>query len=82
MNVADDLKVLIADNLQLGARAQRLTRDSALFGALPELDSQGAVQLLTAIEEHFGFSIPNDEFSVDIFATFGTLIDFVASKCA
>ena len=82
MNVADDLRLLIADNLQLGARAQRLTRESALNGALPELDSQGVVQLLTAIEEHFGFSIPDDEYSADILDTFGTLIDFVESKCA
>ena len=82
MNVADDLKLLLADNLQLGARARSMTRDSALLGALPELDSQGVVQLITAIEEHFGFAVADDEVSADTFATFGTLADFVASKCA
>jgi len=82
VNVADDLKLLLADNLQLGARAQSMTRDSALLGALPELDSQGVVQLITAIEEYFGFAVADDEVSADTFATFGTLVDFVASKCA
>jgi acyl carrier protein len=82
VNVADDLKMLLADNLQLGARAQRFTRDSVLLGELPELDSQGAMQVLTAIEEHFGFSIANDEQIGEVFATFGTLVDFVASRCA
>jgi acyl carrier protein len=82
VNVADDLKLLLADSLQLGARAQSLTPDSPLLGALPELDSQGVVQLITAIEEHFGFSVADDEVSADTFATFGTLAEFVAGKCA
>ena len=82
MNVADDLKMLLADNLQLGARAQRLTRETRLMGDLPELDSQGVVLVLTAIQEHFGVVIPDDEFDTEYFATFGTLVDFVSSKCA
>ena len=48
----------------------------------PELDSQGVVLVLTAIQEHFGVVIPDDEFDTEYFATFGTLVDFVSSKCA
>ena len=82
MKVAEDLKLLLADTLQLGTRAQSLNADTALLGALPELDSQAVVQLITAIEDHFGFVVADDEVSADTFATFGTLTEFVASKCA
>ena len=82
MNVAEDLRSLLADTLQLGARARSLNDGSALLGALPELDSQAVVQLITAIEDHFGFTVADDEVSADTFATFGTLAAFVASKCA
>jgi acyl carrier protein len=81
VNVSDDLRVLLADTLLLGARAQAFEPDSALLGALPELDSQGVVHLMTAIEEHFGIIVADDEVSADTFATFGSLTEFVASKC-
>jgi len=74
--------MLLADTLQLGARAGSLTADSALLNALPELDSQAVVQLITAIEDHFGFTVADDEVSADTFATLGTLSEFVAGKCA
>jgi len=82
VSVSDDLKLLLADSLQLGTRAQALTPDSALLGALPELDSQGVVHLITAIEEHFGFVVADDEVSAETFATFGSLTEFVANKSA
>jgi acyl carrier protein len=82
VSVSNDLRLLLADSLQLGPRAQGLTPDSALLGALPELDSQGVVHLITAIEEHFGFVVADDEVSAETFATFGSLTEFVANKCA
>ena len=81
MSVSDDLRLLLADSLQLGVRAQTLTSESPLLGALPELDSQGVVHLITAIEEHFGFVVADDEVSAETFATFGSLTEFVAGKC-
>jgi acyl carrier protein len=82
VSVVEDLRMLLADTLQLGARAGSLTADSALLNALPELDSQAVVQLITAIEDHFGFTVADDEVSADTFATLGTLSEFVAGKCA
>jgi acyl carrier protein len=82
VNVLDDLKTLLADTLQLGARAHALSADTPLLGALPELDSQGVVLLMTAIEEHFGITVADDDVTAETFATFGTLAEFVASKCA
>jgi len=82
VSVVEDLRMLLADTLKLGVRAGSLTADSALHNASPELDSQAVVQLITAIEDHFGFTVADDEVSADTFATLGTLSEFVAGKCA
>ncbi len=80
MNTTQDIKNLLALTLQLGPRAGSLTPDSPLLGALPELDSMAVVTILTAMEEHFGFSVDDDEISADTFETLGTLTAFVDQK--
>lgn len=74
------VKDLLAQTLQLGSRADALTPDSPLLGAMPELDSMAVVTILTAMEEHFGFSVDDDEISADTFETLGTLTAFVEQK--
>jgi acyl carrier protein len=51
-----------------------------LLGALPELDSMAVVSILTALEEHFGFTVDDDEISAETFATLGSLTEFVDQK--
>jgi len=80
MSTAQDVKNVLSQALQLGPRADTLTPDSQLLGALPELDSMAVVTILTAMEEHFGFVVDDDEISADTFATLGTLTDFVEQK--
>lgn len=80
MSTAENVKKLLAQTLQLGPRADALTADSALLGALPELDSMAVVTILTAMEEYFGFSVEDDEISADTFETFGSLVAFVEAK--
>jgi acyl carrier protein len=79
-NILSDVKKLLGRTLQLGSRTDTLTTDSPLLGALPELDSMAVVSLLTALEEHFGFSIADDEINADTFATLGSLLMFVEEK--
>lgn len=80
MSNVDDIKNLLADSLQLGARARALTPASRLLGSLPELDSMAVVAVITALEEHFGFTVNDDEISVDTFETLGSLCEFVERK--
>lgn len=80
MSNTQAVKDLLAQTLQLGPRADSLTPDSPLLGALPELDSMAVVAILTAMEEHFGFSVDDDEISADTFETLGTLTAFVEQK--
>ena len=80
MNTLTDVKSLLAQSLQLGSRADTLTAASPLLGALPELDSMAVVTILTALEDHFGFTVDDDEISAETFATLGSLVEFVERK--
>ena len=74
------VKDLFRNQLQLGNRADELTRDSAVVGAIPEFDSVAVVSLITAIEEQLGVEIDDDEITGELFATVGSLTDFVEQK--
>lgn len=82
MTTAQDVKNILTQTLQLGPRADALTEASPLLGALPELDSMAVVGILTALEEHYGFSVEDDEISADTFTTLGSLVAFVQGKLA
>ncbi|WP_317202245.1 acyl carrier protein [Janthinobacterium sp.] len=81
MHVAE-VKNILGEVLGLGPAAQSLSAESALLGSIPELDSMAVVQLITALEEHFGISIEDDEIGARHFATVGSLADFIAQKTA
>ena len=66
--------------LSLGGRTSGYTRDTALLGAVPELDSMAVVSLITGLEEQFGFVVQDDEIEGATFATVGALVDFVDDK--
>lgn len=66
----------------LGGRAQTFTRDTALLGSIPELDSMAVVSILAALEDHYGLVASDDEIDGSTFATVGTLLDFVSAKLA
>ena len=80
MSTLTDVKNILAQQLQLGPRAEALTEKSPLLGAIPELDSMAVVSILTGMEDHFGFTVEDDEISADTFATLGTLTAFVEQK--
>ena len=66
----------------LGLGRAPLDADTALLGSLPELDSMAVVNLLLALEEHFGITVDDDEIGARHFATVGTLSAFVQAKLA
>ncbi len=78
----DAVRSVLIETLELTQQPTELNRDTPLFGALPELDSFGVVQLVTELEERFDITIDDDEFGADLFETVGTLTDFVDSKLA
>lgn len=66
--------------LSLGGRSAVYTRETALLGAVPQLDSMAVVSLITTLEERFNIVIPDDEINGDTFASVGSLADYVAAK--
>lgn len=80
MNVAEDIKTMLADVLSLGARKSQLNESTPLLGSIPELDSMAVVNIITAMEDRFGISVSDDEISADTFATLGSLVGFVEGK--
>lgn len=76
----DQVKTLFVHTLQLSSRGADLDVASPLLGAIPELDSMAVVNLIAALEEHFGFCVDDDEISADTFETLGALAAFVTRK--
>jgi acyl carrier protein len=68
--------------LGLNGRAATFTKDTALLGTVPELDSMAVVALITGLEERFAFITDDDEIDGSTFATVGSLVKFVESKLA
>ena len=82
MTVETDVLKILDHVLSLQGRSASLRRDTPLLGALPELDSMAVLGIITALEERFAFIIHDDEIDSAVFATLGSLIDFVTNKLA
>jgi acyl carrier protein len=78
----DEVRKILADVLSLADGGNSLDEQSALLGSIPELDSMAVVNLITALEEHFGMVIDDDEISAGTFETLGSLHAFVQQKLA
>lgn len=76
----DGVTAVLAETLGLGDRGAALTAETALFGAIPELDSLAVVEVITALEDRFAFQIDDDEFSGEVFETVGSLAAFVEQQ--
>lgn len=80
MQYFEDVKEILGDVLALGDRRNTLQEDSALMGGIPEFDSMAVINVLTALEEHFGITVDDDEISGATFETVGSLARFVEQK--
>jgi acyl carrier protein len=76
----EDVKAVLVTTLGLEERSQTLTASTPLLGSLPELDSLAVVQLVLALEEHFGLTIDEDEITAEVFETLGTLSAFIERR--
>jgi len=74
------VKELFRTQLQMGERADALTADSPVVGAIPEFDSVAVVGLIGAMEERLGIEIDDDEISGEMFETVGSLAKFIVEK--
>jgi len=82
LNTQQEVLALLDEILSLKGRTATFATDTLLLGAIPELDSMAVVALITGMEERFGFIAEDDEIDGSVFATVGSLVDFVAAKQA
>ena len=80
MDVGREVVKTLQETLNLAG--SRLTTASPLLGAVPELDSMAVVTVITTLEERFGFTVADDEIDGSVFATVGSLVQFVEAKLA
>ena len=80
VNAAKEVQTVLEDILGLRGRSAAFTPETALLGAIPELDSMAVVAVLNALEEHFAFNVADDEIDGATFQTFGSLVAFVEQK--
>ena len=71
---------IVGRTLNLGARSARFNAQTPLLGSVPEMDSMAVVSIITSLEDHFGFTIEDDEIDGSTFATIGSLVAFVKVK--
>jgi acyl carrier protein len=76
----DQVKSVLVTTLGIEKRADAITAATPLLDSLPELDSLAVVQVVYALEEHFGVTIGDDEVTVELFETLGSLSAFVETK--
>ena len=80
MSTLGEVRFVLASSLQLDDRAESFSESTELLGSLPELDSFAVVTLITALEEHFGLVVEDDEITAEVFETLGSLSEFVDTK--
>lgn len=77
MNLIENVLRVLDNALGLDGRTQNFGRDTVLMGSLPELDSMGAVSLITDLESHFGLTFQDEDLDGSAFATVESLCDLV-----
>ena len=82
MNTQQEVLALLDEILSLDGRSAGFAASTPLLGAIPELDSMAVVSLIAGLEERFGIAADDDEIDGSIFATVGSLVEFVDGKLA
>jgi acyl carrier protein len=81
--VEDTIRAILSDLLGLPAdQVAAMTRQTELFGALPELDSMAVAGLLTELEDRLDITIDDEDVDAELFETFGSLLAFAKRKLA
>lgn len=77
----EKIKLILKDILGLSQmQIDAMSKDSELFGAIPELDSMAVAGLLTELEEQLDIMIDDDDVDAELFETLGSLTAFAEAK--
>ena len=80
MNITSEIRAIFDEKLNLGGVTTTWTDDTALLGALPELDSLAVTCIMLALEDRFAIMFAEDELEVDAFSSVGALRNLIEKK--
>jgi len=80
LDTRQEVLAVLDDVLSLKGRAAGFGDSMPLLGSVPELDSMAVANVLTSLEERFGFTIDDDEIDGSTFESVGSLVAFVRGK--
>jgi acyl carrier protein len=81
VNLRDQIKEMMVENLMLKVPKEEIADDLPLFG--PDglgLDSIDALELVVSLEKTFGVSVPNSEAAKQALATVNSIHDYVVAN--
>jgi len=76
----DAVKAVLVEILGVEDRADQLTAETSLFGALPELDSMAVAEIIVELEQRFDIVLDDGDITAETFETLGSLTAFVEDK--
>jgi acyl carrier protein len=79
-DVTSEVKAVLVETLGVEDRAASIDAATPLLGSLPELDSMAVLELVAALEQHFGISVDDDDVTAEVFETLASLTAFVTGK--
>lgn len=74
------IKHIISDDLDVNITLEEIDEDISLFEDGLGLDSVIIVELISVIEECFGFRFSDEELNIKLFSTIRTMADFISQK--
>jgi acyl carrier protein len=74
------VRAAVIETLGLQDREGTIIEGTLLFGSMPELDSLALVDLITALEERFGFQMDEADITADVFESVGSLAMHIDSQ--
>ena len=79
IEIETQIKRLLVSELKVNpALLENTDPTMPLLGRGIGLDSVEAMALLVSLEEEFGLAIPDDDLTVDLFESLGTLANYIA----
>jgi acyl carrier protein len=80
LDTREEVLAVLDDVLSLKGRAAGFGDSMPLLGSVPELDSMAVANVLTSLEDRFGFTIDDDEIDGSTFESVASLVAFVRGK--
>jgi acyl carrier protein len=81
-SLVNQLKAIIAEELDVNLKAEEIDENASLFEDGLGLDSIAIVELISLIEEKFGFLFSDSELSPEFFNNLEVLSNLIDSKLA